>query len=114
MMCSAMTNHLEDHLTRVKAELKIAEGEEPLWDAYAAAARDSANAMQAHCINMMGEHSGTMESLPDRSDRNEQLMAAHLDAMRAMDKALKLLYAALDDSQKRTADRLFLGPMGLM
>jgi LTXXQ motif family protein len=41
-------------------------------------------------------------------------MAAQLDAVRAMDKLLKPLYAALSDSQKQTADQLFWGPMGMM
>jgi ATP-dependent Clp protease ATP-binding subunit ClpA len=41
-------------------------------------------------------------------------LAAQLDAVRAMNKALKPLYAALNDSQKKTADQLFQGPMGMM
>jgi hypothetical protein len=41
-------------------------------------------------------------------------MAAQLDSVRAMNKALKPLYAALSDSQKKAADQLFLGPMGMM
>jgi hypothetical protein len=40
-------------------------------------------------------------------------MAVHLDAVRAMSKALKPLYASFDDAQKRAADRLFSG-MGMM
>ncbi len=39
-------------------------------------------------------------------------MAAQLDAIRAMNKALKPLYAALNESQKETANQLFWGPMG--
>lgn len=46
--------------------------------------------------------------------QNEQLMAAQREAVRAMDKALKPLYAALSDAQKKTADQLFWGPMGMM
>jgi len=63
---------------------------------------------------MMARHSGATASLPERLDQNEQLMAAHLDAMRATNKALKPLYAALSESQKQTADQLFWGPMGMM
>ena len=36
------------------------------------------------------------------------------NAIRAMSKALKPLYAALDDSQKQTMDQLFMGRMGMM
>jgi len=41
-------------------------------------------------------------------------MTAHLEAVRAMNKALKSLYAALSDGQKHAADELFWSPMGMM
>jgi hypothetical protein len=113
-MCDVMANHIEGRLAYIKAELKITEPQESLWNAYAAAARDNANAMRAHCSTMMSRHSGSTVSLPDRLDQHEQLMAAQLDAVRAMNKALKPLYAALNDDQKKTADQLFWGPMGMM
>jgi hypothetical protein len=47
-------------------------------------------------------------------DQHEQFMAAQLDALRAMNKALKPLYAALSETQKQAADQLFWGPMGMM
>ena len=112
-MCSAMASHIEGRLGYIKAELKVTDAQEPLWNAYAAAARENANSMMARCTTMMGKR-GSQESLPDRLDQNEQLMAAHLDAVRAMGEALKPLYAALSDSQKKTADQLFWGPMGMM
>jgi len=113
-MCNVMANHIEGRLAYIKAELKIAETQESLWNTYAAAARDNANAMRAHCTIMMSKHSGSAASLPDRLEQHEQLMAAQLDAVRAMNKTLKPLYAALNDSQKQTADQLFWGPMGMM
>ena len=65
---------------------------------------------------MMSQRGVSAVNLPDRLDQHEQLMAAaQLDAVRAMNKALKPLYAALSESQKKTADQLFWGtPMGLM
>jgi hypothetical protein len=113
-MCSAMAGHIDGRLAYVKAELKITDAQESLWNSYAAAARDSANTMVARCMTMMSRHSGSTVSLPDRLDQNEQLMAAQLDALRATNKALKPLYAALSESQKQTADQLFWGPMGMM
>ena len=70
--------------------------------------------MLAHCTAMMSQRGASSVSLPDRLDQHEQLMAAQLDAMRAMNKALKPLYAALSDNQKKAADQLFWGPMGMM
>jgi hypothetical protein len=128
-MCSAMASHIEGRLAYIKAELKVTDAQEPLWNAYAVAARDNAKTMIAafavnparprraptgsRCTTMMGKRDSQV-SLPDRLDQNEQLVAAQLDALRAMDKALKPLYAALSDGQKRAADQLFWGPMGMM
>jgi LTXXQ motif family protein len=113
-MCNVMANHIEGRLAYIKAELKITEAQGSLWNTYAAAARDNANAMRAHCTTMMSKYSGSAASLPDRLEQHEQIMAAQLDAVRAMNKALKPLYAALNDDQKKTADQLFWGPMGMM
>ncbi len=113
-MCNAMANHVEGRLAYIKTELKITEAQGDLWNTYATAARNSANAMRAHCTTMMTRGSGSAASLPDRLDQHEQLMAAQLDAIRAMNTAVKPLYAALSDEQKKTADQLFWGPMGMM
>lgn len=113
-MCDAMAGHVEGRLGFIKAELKISEAEELLWQSYAAAARDSGNAMLAHCNAVTGQRGASTVSLPDRLDQHEQLMAAMLEAVRATNKALKPLYAALSDTQKQTADQLFWGPMGMM
>ena len=113
-MCNIMANHIEGRLAYIKAELKITEAQGSLWNAYADAARDNANAMRAHCTIMMSRRSGSAANLPDRLEQHEQLMATQLDAVRAMNKMLKPLYAALNDSQKQTADQLFWGPMGMM
>ena len=112
-MCSAMASHVEGRIAYVKAELQVTDAQEPLWTAYAAAARDNAKTMTARCAIMMGKRDPQV-SLPDRLDQNAQLMSAHLEAMRTMIKALKPLYAALSESQKKTADQLFWSPMGTM
>lgn len=63
---------------------------------------------------MIGQRGASTVSLPDRLDQHEQFMVAQLDVVRATNKALKPLYAALSDSQKKVADQLFWGPMGMM
>ena len=88
-MCSTMAGHIEGRLAYVKAELEITEAQEPLWNTYAAAARDNTNTMLARCTTMMSRHGGSTANLPDRLDQNEQLMAAHLDTKRAMNKDRK-------------------------
>ena len=112
--CSAIAGHIEGRLAYIKAELKITTAQEPLWNAYAAAARDSGNTMLARCTTMMSERGGSTTSVPDRLDQNEQLIVAQLAAVRAMNKTLKPLYAALGDSQRQRADQILWGPMGMM
>jgi hypothetical protein len=112
-MCSAMGSHIEGRLAYIKAELKVTDAQESLWNAYAVAARDNAKTMVARCTTMMGKRDSKV-SLPDRLDQNEQLMAAQLDAVRASNNALKPLYAALSEGQRKAADQLFWGPMGMM
>ena len=99
-MCSAMAGHIEGRLAYLKAELKITDAQESLWNAFAAAARENSKTMLGRCAAMMGQPGAPTAGLPDRLDQHEQFMAARLEAMRAMSKALKPLYAALDDSQK--------------
>ncbi len=111
-MCTAMAGHIDGRLAYLKAELKITEAQEQPWNTYGAAARDNTKTMLARCSTMMSRHSGSTVSLPDRLDQNEQLMAAHLDAMRAMNKALKPLYAVLGDDQKKNCRSAFLGTHG--
>lgn len=112
-MCTAMGSHIDGRLAYAKAELKVTEAQESLWNAFATASHDNAKTMVARCATMMGNRDSRV-SLPDRLDQNEQLMAAQLDAVRAMDKVLKPLYEGLSDGQKKTADQLFWGPMGMM
>ena len=113
-MCSAMASHLEGRLAYTKAELKITEAQESLWNAYAAAARDNTNTMVGYCTAIMSRRGTSTVSLPERLEEHEQLLGTQLDAIRARNKALKPLYAALSDDQKKTADQLFWGPMGMM
>ncbi|HXQ50739.1 MAG TPA: Spy/CpxP family protein refolding chaperone [Stellaceae bacterium] len=113
-MCGMMTSHIEGRLAFLKTELNITDAQASLWNAYAGAARDNAQAMATHCTATMSPAGSSALSLPDRLDQHERFMAAQLDALRATNKTLKPLYAALSDSQKQTADQFLGGPMGMM
>jgi hypothetical protein len=68
----------------------------------------------------MGEMSGGMmgsaqtATLPDKLALRKKMMTAHLEALRKFKAAVDPLYAALSDEQKKTADLLLMGPMGMM
>ncbi len=112
--CGMMSAHIDGRLAYSKAELKITDAQEHLWDAYAEAAQGRAKAMSARCTAMMGGAGAGTTNLLERMDQREQFMAAQLDALRAMNAAMKPLYDSFSDSQKQVADRLFWGPMGMM
>jgi len=110
-----MSDHIEGRLAYLKAELKITDAQLPQWNAFAAAARASATQMndmlkQGSAMMMPG---GSQPTLPQRFDLAEKHMSAHLEMLRKLKSALLPLYASLSDEQKRSADALFHGPMGM-
>lgn len=113
-MCGMMSSHIDGRLAYLKTELKITSAQESLWNTYADAARDNAQAMTDRCTAMMTQSGDTPLSLPDRLDRHEIFMEGQLESIRAMNKTLRPLYGALSDSQKQAADQLISGPMGMM
>ena len=113
-MCGRMTAHIEGRLAFLKAELNITPEQEALWKDYANAVRDNAKTMSGRCTSLMGDSGASEKSLPDRLDAQEQFVAARLDALRATNKALKPLYQALSDAQKKLADQLIRSSTGMM
>ena len=113
-MCGRMTAHIEGRLAFLKAELNITPEQEALWKDYANAVRDNAKTMSGRCTALMGDSGASEKSLPDRLDAQEQFVAARLDALRATNKALKPLYQALSDAQKKLADQLIRSSTGMM
>ncbi|MGB8365315.1 MAG: Spy/CpxP family protein refolding chaperone [Rhizomicrobium sp.] len=113
-MCSMMNYQIGGRLAYLKAELQITQPQEALWNAYADAVQKNSRSMAARCNSMMGGNTWNTLSLPDRLTRHEQFMALQIDALRAIDKSLKPLYATFSDSQKKVADQLIWCPMGMM
>jgi hypothetical protein len=107
-----MAGHVEGRLAFLKTELKITEAQLPLWNAVAEAIRANAKGMGAMSEGMMG--SAQASTLPDKLALREKMMTAHLEALRKFKAAVDPLYAALSDEQKKTADELLMGPMGMM
>ena len=113
-MCNMMSYRMGGRLAYLKTELQIGKAQEALWNAYAQAVQDNSQGMVARCNSLIGANRPGALNLPDRLARHEQFMAAQLDALRAVDKSLKPLYEALSESQKKAADQLIWGPMGMM
>jgi hypothetical protein len=112
-MMAAMAGHVEGRLAFLKAELKITEAQLPLWNAVADAIRANAKGMtEMMSSGMMGASQAT--TLPDKLTTREKMMAEHLEALGRFKAAVDPLYAALSAEQKKTADELLIGPMGMM
>ena len=106
-----MAGHVEGRIAFLKTELKITDAQMPLWNAVADAIRAAPQDMsEMPCMSMM-QSSGT---LSEKLAAREKAMTAHLEALRKLRSAVEPLYAALSDDQKKTADQLMMGPMGIM
>lgn len=112
MMMRGMAGHIEGRIAFLKAELKITDAQMTLWNGVADAMRANAKDMAGMMPMMqsMMQQSGT---LPEKLAAREKIMTAHLEAFRKFKAAMEPLYAALSDEQKKTADQLALGPMGM-
>jgi LTXXQ motif family protein len=117
-MSMMMGEHVEGRIAFLKAELKITDAQLPQWNTFADALRANAKRMSEIRNTMMQGgmmgQGGTSLSAPDRLDRMGRMMTAMLDAVKATKKsALEPLYAVLSDDQKKLANQLVRGPMGM-
>ena len=112
-----MADRVEGRIAFLKTELKITEAQMPQWNAFADALRSNASRMSGMAATMMQGgmmgQDGAPVTAPDRLDRMEKMMSAMLESVKATKAALVPLYAVLTDEQKKTADQLIHGPMGM-
>ena len=107
-----MAGHVEGRIAFLKTELKITEAQSPQWNQFAEALR--ANARRMTEMHEMMSQGGAARNAPDRLDRMEKMMTGMLESVRTTKAALTPLYAVLTDEQKKLADDLIRGPMGVM
>ena len=109
-------SHAGDRVAALKADLKITEAQMPAWNKFADALLAAAKSMEE---SMKGMHNQTMQSggaasLPQKLEHHAKMAAGHLASLQAIKAALDPLYASFSDEQKKLADGLRIGPMGLM
>jgi LTXXQ motif family protein len=56
---------------------------------------------------------GGGSTLPDRLALEDKLVTAHLAALKKTEDAVARLYGVLSDDQKKIADTIVVGPMGM-
>ncbi|HRN87392.1 MAG TPA: Spy/CpxP family protein refolding chaperone [Hyphomicrobium sp.] len=112
MMAGAdATPGIEDRVASLKSELAITNAQNKVWSAYATAIKKDLETMQgAH--EMMMKTMGA-QSPVQRLDGHLIMMERRVAALKEVKPALSNLYAALDDNQKKAANKLLTG-MGCM
>ncbi|HET6377532.1 MAG TPA: Spy/CpxP family protein refolding chaperone [Methylocella sp.] len=104
-----------ERVAALKTELKITDAQMPAWnkfsDAVLAAAKSMDESMQSMHKHMQ---SGMKMSLPEQVSHRLQMMSSRVAAMQSIKEALDPLYASFSDEQKKIADKLKIGPMGVM
>ena len=107
-----MASNIEGRIASLKTELKITDAQTPQWNRFADALRAAAQSMNGMYQLMM--QPGSEATLPARLDRQQTMLAAHLSSLKALKEGLGPLYSSLSDDQKKIADGMIIGPMGMM
>ena len=112
MMMGAGASHTEGRLAFIKTELKITDVQMPQWNAFADAVR--ANATAATDIHRsMASQNKPGSTLPERLAMEDKVLSAHFAAFKKIHESLTKLYDALSPEQRKAADGIVIGPMGV-
>jgi LTXXQ motif family protein len=113
MMGGMPLKHVEGRLAFLKTELKITPAQEPQWSKFADTVRSTVKKAEGAMPPMM-QGSAQAPSAPDLLGRYEKTLTSRLETVRALKGAFDPLYSSLSDEQKKAADELLMGPMGIM
>lgn len=108
-------NMVQQHLARLKTDLKITAAQEAAWQTFAARAGERAQAMKT--LHEQRQSAGkTTQTAPERMAQHVDAMRQQLAGMESLQGALKDLYAALTPEQRKLMDdhaaRFGAGPGG--
>ena len=112
----SMLDRIDGRLAFLKTELKISEQQKKAWDSLAQTVRNNAEVHNAMMRSMMKEmHDGDFfkKPLPDRLIVQETHMETRLQQTKDVRESVDVLYAVLDDTQKKSADEIVLPMMGM-
>lgn len=111
-MCEDQEARLAGKLAYAEKKLNITEQQRAAWTKFADAARSSLKPTQELCVKF--KDAPRPAALPQRLERAEQMMQAHLQQLQTVRPALTDLYAQLTPDQQKQADRMLnQGPGGM-
>ncbi|WP_372397982.1 Spy/CpxP family protein refolding chaperone [Azospirillum sp. HJ39] len=112
-MCEDQEARLAGKLAYAEKKLNITEQQRAAWTKFADASRSSLKPTQDLCVKF--KDLPRPAALPQRLERAEQMMQAHLQQLQTVRPALTDLYAQLTPDQQKQADRMLnQGPGGHM
>ena len=97
---------VEQRITTLHTALKIAPGQEPLWNAVAQAMRENAAAMDKIVAQARTTPPQTMTAVEDLK-MYQKFAQAHIDGLKNLIVSFEKLYAAMPDAQKKITDDVF-------
>lgn len=112
MMMGAGASHIEGRLAFIKTELKITDVQMPQWNAFADAVRANATAM-TDMHRSMASQKMPGSTLPERLTMEDKVLSAHFAAFKKVHESLTRLYDVLSPEQRKAADGVVIGPMGI-
>jgi periplasmic protein CpxP/Spy len=96
---------VEQHITQMRAELRITPAQQAQWDQFAQVMRDNAKGMD-QIVDQRGVHLATMTA-PENMASYAQIAQQHAQDMQKLTAAFQTLYSGLSDEQKKNADEVF-------
>lgn len=120
MPCPMMANgrmgmpfeRIEGRIAFLKAELNITDAQAKEWSAFADALRANAAVHRSMHEQMVKDEKPA--SLTERFDRREKMLSSRLEAVTKLNAAAKPLFASLSEEQRKIADELLGGALGMM
>jgi periplasmic protein CpxP/Spy len=97
---------VEQRITQLHAELKIAPDQESKWNSVAQAMRDNAANMEKLVAEKKQTAPQNMTAVDDLQTYQE-FAQAHVDGLKNLTSAFKSLYDSMSDQQKKNADQVF-------
>ncbi len=97
---------VEQRITKLHQDLKIAPDQETKWNDVAQAMRDNAANMEKLVAEKRRQAPQNMSAIDDL-ETYQKFAQQHVDGLKKLTSAFKSLYSAMSDQQKKNADQVF-------
>jgi LTXXQ motif family protein len=92
------------HYAYLETRLNLSDAQRPLWQRVSDAVNSAAETQRKICASLPVKLDGKPPSLPQRLEREKQMLAARLDELSAVQPAIASLYESLSPDQRALID----------